>query len=292
MGKSLDLNAVRVFVKVAELGSLSAAATAMKLPISTVSRQLAALEQNLSVRFITRTTRRLSLTDEGRGFYQRMAPIIEEATAVERILRNSIDEPHGLLRVTATSLFASHVLAPVAAKYINLYQDVEVQIIASNSRLDFVDEGLDLAIRAGPLEDSSLISRSLKPIPAILAASPGYEAAHGLPNALADLNHHQAILFSEDTGQNVVWPFIDLEPVPVTGRLRVNSFEQAFQAALSGAGIARMPKFLCEQAVLDGQLIPVLTKYESQPFQLYVLYPSRRQLSRKVRAFVDLLLAG
>jgi len=104
--------------------------------------------------------------------------------------------------------------------------------------------------------------------------------------------NHQAILFSTAHGQKIVWPFADRDPVPVTGRLRVNSYEQVFQAALAGAGIARMPMFLCKSALSDGRLLPVLTAYKSQPLQLHVLYPSRRQLSRKVSAFVELLLVA
>jgi DNA-binding transcriptional LysR family regulator len=289
MENSMDLNAVRIFVKVAELGTLSAAAAALRQPISTISRRLAVLERDLSVRLLNRTTRHLSLTDEGRGFFERMAPVIEEVVEAERALRDQADAPRGLLRVTATPLFASHVLAPAATRYINAYDDVEVQIIASNSRLDLVEEGLDLAIRAGRLEDSSLISRPLNPLPAVLVASPAYASAHGVPSVLDELIHHQAIMFSADAGQDVVWPFLDGKSVPVKGCLRVNSYEQVFQAVLAGAGIARLPKFLCEQALHDRRLVPVLADCESQPLRLHVVYPSRRQLSLKVRAFVDIL---
>ena len=287
----LDLNDVRIFCKVAEKGSLIGAAKALSLPSSTVSRRIAALEQQAGVKLLQRNTRTLSLTQEGQRLYSAMSLPLREIANAQQTLQNDGNKPQGVLRVTAPPLFAHFFLIPVACRFMALYADTQVEIVASRSRLNLIDEELDLAIRAGELNDSAMIARPLKPLPLILAAAPEYLQQRGVPGSSAELQEHDLIVSNANASRHCQWQLNPQTALNVEGRLATSSYDQTLHACLAGAGIALLPAFLAADYLANGKLTLLLPDVVTQQLSLHILYPSRQLQPAKLRAFIDLLLS-
>jgi DNA-binding transcriptional LysR family regulator len=287
---TIDLNAMTVFARVAQCGSFSGAARALKMPKSTVSRRISELEQSLGARLLQRTTRRLSLTDVGQAFVQHCTRIAAEVEEAERAVSEHQAEPRGTLRVTAPMNF--EFLGPIVSEYLEANPGVELELVCADRVVDLVQEGFDVAIRAGKLVDSSLVARRLGNHRAQLVASPRYLARAGMPREPKSLEHHDGLLFGGG-GPRRVWRLErDRKRLEVTprARLMVNDYAVMTEAALSGLGIALLPEVRVAEAIADGRLVRVLPKWSAPEVPLHAVYPSTRHLAPKVRAFLDHLV--
>ncbi|VWC36084.1 LysR family transcriptional regulator [Burkholderia lata] len=289
MSETIDLNQLLVFVRVAQAGSLSEAARRLDLPKSTVSRKISDLEERVGERLIQRTTRKLSLTDAGRVLFERVAPALSDIEDAESAVTGMRGTPRGVLRVAAPMSFRK--LGPIVAEYLVRHPDVAVEMVCSDHRVDLVEGRFDVAIRAGALVDSTLVARNLKSAKFMLVVAPEYSERHGVPNTPAELTNHACVVFGGGVTPSV-WTLESRGrrvEIRVTPRLTVNSMEIAREAALAGVGIARLPESFCADDVREKRLTHLLVDWSFTEIPVYALYPTRRHLSPKVVAFVDLL---
>ena len=281
-----DLNEVLVFARVVESGSFTGAARALHMPKSTVSRKVTDLEERLGARLLQRTTRRLSLTDEGRTYYSYSARIATEIEEAERAVGRLHELPRGPLRVTMPLNF--DFMGPTIAEFAKRYPEVTLDVVSTDRVVGLVEEGFDVAIRAGRLADSTLVARALVTIRRIVVASPGYLKKHGRPRAPGDLEQHDCLVFSG--GADRSWQLhresSTLE-VAVRPRLVINDFEILLAAATAGLGVAMLPEYRCIADLRARRLEHVLKEWCSPRAAIHAVYPSTRHLSPKVKAFVD-----
>ena len=278
------------FVKTADLGSFVAAGRALEISASAVGKGVARLEQEVGVRLLQRSTRRIQLTDEGRLFHERSRRILDDLDDAQAMLSHAREVPRGRLRVSAP-IVGYHFLMPVIPDFLARYPEVELDINFTDRTVDLIDEGVDVAIRSGDLPDSRLVSRPLNPFRLMLCASPAYLTRHDMPRAVRDLERHAAIRFRHpSSGKLLDWPMAQPTADAET-RLRTvlacNNMEAVLAAALRGLGIACMPDFLVREALADGRLLSVLDEQIGARGQFKALWPSSRHLSPKVRVFVD-----
>jgi DNA-binding transcriptional LysR family regulator len=288
----LGLDDMAVFAAVVEAQGFTQAAKQLGLPKSTVSRRVSGLEARLGVPLLHRTTRQLRLTEAGQRYYQGCARVIAEARGAEEALREEQAVPRGTLRVSTTPHLAE-LLAPVAATYLARYPGVELEVHASWGRVDLLAQGFDLALRVGPLADSSLLSRALGAARAAYCASPAYVRARGLPRTPKELRAHACITLS-DGDSSVSWPFIGSkgrELVAVSGPLRANTFPLVLHAVLAGLGIGRFPYHSVWRELESGRLVEVLSACTPPSVPIYAVYPGSRRGSPKVQAFIEALIA-
>jgi DNA-binding transcriptional LysR family regulator len=289
MDGTIDLNQLLVFVRVIQAGSLSEAARRLDLPKSTVSRKIADLEARVGERLIQRTTRKLSLTEAGRLLFERVSPAMSDIEEAESAVAGMRGTPRGVLRVAAPMSFRK--LGPIVAEYLNRHPDVAVEMVCSDRRVDLVEERFDVAIRAGALVDSTLVARSLKKAKFMLVVAPGYSERHGIPTTPAELVNHACVVFGGGAAPNV-WTLESKSKrveIRIKPRLTVNDMEIAREAALAGVGIACLPEFFCADDVRAKRLQHLLVDWSFAEIPMYAVYPTRRHLSPKVVAFVDLL---
>jgi DNA-binding transcriptional LysR family regulator len=286
------LTSLAAFVRTVELGSQTAAAVELGLSRTMLGRHLQALEQRLGLRLINRTTRKQSLTEAGMAFFARCSAGLHELEAAERSVSSLHTEPRGTLRLNAPMSFgARHVAAAVAA-YAERHPHVRVEMVLNDRLVDLVEEGYDLAIRIGRLSDSSLIARRLAPCRIVLCASPRYLERHGVPQRPADLARHNCLLYSYSADRNR-WSFgtgTAAETVEISGNLVANNGDAVVAAALAGQGIALQPTFIVGDALRAGALVRLLPDHEVPGLDIHAVYPHPRNLSPKVRSFVDSLV--
>lgn len=290
--EQLDLNAVGVFAKVVELRSFRAAARALGVPKSTVSAKVSQLETQLGLRLLERTTRSLRLTDAGDAYHRQAAPALDALREAAQNVESLRAEPRGRLRVTASLEGGQFLLGPILAEYLRRHPAVELDVELADRHVDLIKEGFDVALRAGPLPDSTLIARRLKPPGAIgVYASPAYLKKHSPLRRPAQLSEHACLVMTSQKSPRV-WLFRmkrKLVPVEVSVRAAANSFVLLAEMAADGLGIARLPDYIAESPVRSGKLQAVLRAFAPEPIDWYAVYPSTRNLSPKVRALVDLL---
>lgn len=285
----LDLNQADVFVHVVQHGGVQKAARAMGVPKSTVSRRLAALEERLGVRLLQRTTRSLALTEDGAAYYERIAPAMEMAREAEEALGRRRGAVSGVLRVNAPMLFGQRLLGPIAVEYLRRHPGAQLELELDDRTIDLLHDRCDVAIRVGALDSSTLVARRLAGVRLVLCASRAY--LDGAP-ALAtpdDLQHHECILHAGDRA----WRLRrgdDVRTVVVRGRLRTRSPVLRLEAVLAGLGVTWLPELTCAEELAAGRLVALLEGWQGPETAVFAVYPSSRQLSPKVRAFVDLLV--
>jgi len=286
-----NLNDMAVFVKVVKAGSFTGAARLLGLPKSTVSRKIALLEESLGVRLLERTTRALKLTEIGAAYYERCARIVSDAEEATLEVTQSQATPRGKLRITAPTEFGSRYLGAAVAEYLQLYPQVQLEVVLSNRVFDLIDEGFDLAIRAGALPDSSLMARKLASESVYVCASPAYLEAHGRPQAPEELAAHEMILSPASPGGHLklIGAKGTVVTVPLRGRLKVNSLAMARDAALAGLGLVTLPEMLGWEDLRSGRLQVALQGWKLPGTGIHAVYPSPRQLSTKVKTFIDFL---
>jgi DNA-binding transcriptional LysR family regulator len=289
-----DLDALETFVTVVRLGNFTAAAGALRLPRSTVSQRVARLEASLGVRLLERTTRSVRPTPSGTAYYERCARILAELEEANAIVKDASTSPRGMLRVASPLLFGQSFLARIAAEFIARYPAVSIEIVASHRSVNLLEDNFDIAIEVATAAiDSSAMSRLLSGGQLWCCAAPAYVRAHGVPTTPEDLANHECVVGGEF--QTARWAFErggDLRRIDVRGRLVVNTIAMAHEAALAGAGIASIPRFLCEPDLRRGKLKRVLADWVVDRRQLRVVFPSGRHLSTRVRLFVELIVSS
>jgi DNA-binding transcriptional LysR family regulator len=283
------LAAIRAFVSVAAEGGFSAAAVELGLSKSAASRQIAALEEALGAQLLKRSTRSVKLTDSGYAYLERCRALLadlDEADAAVAALQN---EPKGLLKINAPMSFGISHAAPAVAEFMTRYPDLQVALILNDRFVDPYDEGFDVTLRIGTLEDSSLAARKLAQIEMGLYASPAYLEKHGRPRGPHDLKSHAALHYGRPSSQSA-WALRGAQdPVSIRYRLCSNNGDALRVAALAGLGIALIPAFLVRDELRNGQLVALLDGFEPKPIDLYAIYPPTRFLAAKVRLFIDFL---
>lgn len=288
-----DLDEIATFVRVIETQGFSKAATSLGIPKSTVSRRVARLEEQLGVRLLHRTTRRMRATPEGQLFFDRVAPAVAALRLAAQDVAEGRDSPRGLLRMTAPVEFGDAYLAPVIAGFANIHPDLEIRVTLTGRMVDMVKEGFDLAIRAGDLDDSSLVAKRLAVSEFWLAASPSYLAERGVPRRVSELAEHEC-LAHRPKGRKRIWTLTSGRAeaeVEVNGRVGADEFTFLANAAIAGAGIAKLPAFVAMRPIADGRLVRVLPSHHLRGGDLHLVYPSARQLPVKTAAFRDYLVA-
>ena len=284
--------ALQAFVAVAELRSFSAAARRLRIAKSAISRQVGALEAALGVRLFNRTTRSLSLTEVGRGYFERAERILADLSEADEAVGEMRSAPRGKLRVSAPMSFGFLHLTPALCDFLARYPEVDVDVALSDRFVDLVEEGFDVAVRIAVLPDSSLIARRLAPARAVICASPAYLARRGEPKIPDDLAGHDC-LFNSNLPSGREWRFVGRDGSPtrvaVKGRLSLNNGDALRVAALHGFGLVRLPTFIVGRDLQAGMLTSVLDGYLEQDAAIHAVYPHARRLSPAVRAFVDFL---
>ena len=283
----MDLNEILVFTRVVQSGSFSAAAAKLGMPKSTVSRKVSELEERLKSRLLNRTTRKLSLTDVGRTYYDYCARIVGEIEDAERAVSSLQATPRGVLRVTAPVNVS--FLGSIVSEYLKRYPEVRIDLFCTGRAVDLVEERFDLGIRAGALSDSSLIARSLGSATWFLVATPAYLKKRGRPRSPDDLKQHDCLFF----GAGIDGAGVRLEGadgsvrIELAARLMVTDMDVLYAVAMAGLGIALLPGFRCVEELRARRLERVLADWSAPSTPVHVVYPSTRHLSPKVRSFVD-----
>ena len=283
------LRAMAIFVRIVDAGSLTAAADALGVSAPSVVRSLAALERELGARLMNRTTRRSSLTDEGREYYERCKRVLAEVEAADASLSARRTEPKGRLRVTAPVMYGRLHLAPVVTEFMAKHAHMEVELILLDRVVDLVEEGIDVALRIAHLPDSTLVALPVGETRRVVCAAPSYLKRSALPNVPADLSAHRCVVFSGLARGND-WSFGGERATQVTVRpvLRTNQFDVAIDACLRGFGCGQ---FLCYQVaplINTGKLKRLLRAFEPAPVPIHLVYPHGRHVPANVRAFLDM----
>jgi DNA-binding transcriptional LysR family regulator len=275
------------FVHVAETESFTQASKKMLISTAQVSRQISALEKRLNIKLFYRTTRKVSLTEEGRVFYQHCRGVLDGLDEAERAITNLQIKPQGKIKLTAPVTFGEQKILPLVNNFMKKYQDVEVSAYLSNQQFDLVEEGYDLAIRLGKLSDSTMMAKKLGKRTNYLCASPEYIGKYGIPLSLSELNKHSCLLGTLD-----YWHFTDSareRNLRVSGRLRYNSGVSLADAALKGLGIVQLPDYYVQEYLKSGELVSVLDNFREPDGGIWAIYPQNRHLSPKIRLLVDYL---
>ncbi|MFC6669997.1 LysR family transcriptional regulator [Marinobacterium aestuariivivens] len=286
------LNDIAVFIQVVESGSFTAAAERLGISKSVVSKYVTRLENGLGARLLNRSTRRMSLTEVGQTFFLQSRRGLEAIENAEAEVSRLQEAPRGMLRINVPMSFGILHIAPLLPAFQALYPDVSVDMGLEDRHVDLIDEGVDLAIRIAEMPDSSLVARRLGPCRHVVCAAPEYLARNGAPRVPEDLQHHNAICYRYQDSPNV-WCFIApdgrLISVPVSGSIQTNNSLALKQVLLAGGGITLTPTFVVGDDIKAGRLQAVLGRYRTKEVSIYAVYPQRRHLSPKVRAFVDFL---
>jgi DNA-binding transcriptional LysR family regulator len=291
----MDLFAsMKMYVAVVEGGSFAAAADKLAISRAMVSKQIQKLEEHLGTRLMNRTTRRLSLTETGRAFYERSTQIIGDVEEAEQIAGQMTRMPQGVLRLSIPLSYGMHRMAAVIGDYTQAYPQVKLDISLSDRKVDLIDEGFDLAIRIGAMAQSDLIARKIGGVRSVACAAPAYLARHGAPQTPADLAQHACLGYTL-TATGADWRLEGpggAVAVAVNGPIRADNGDIIRLAALGGAGIAFQPHFIVGDDIDAGRLVRVLPEWQSAEMGVYAVYPSRKHLSAKVRTFVDFVSAA
>ncbi|MCA4964280.1 LysR family transcriptional regulator [Pseudomonas sp. Y24-6] len=288
MDRALEM---QVFCTVVDKGTFVGAADALEMSKAAISRYVSALEERLGARLLHRTTRKLSLTEEGRQFYHQAREVLALMDQAEEAVSSAAPEPSGVLRVNAPVSFGVLHLAPLWGAFMNAHPNVELDISLNDRLVDLVDEGFDAAIRIARMESSSLVGRRLAGTRMCLCASPDYLASHPPLRTLADLADHGVIAYTNFATGNE-WLFDGPDgrvSVRTRSIVRCNNGDTCRSIALAGGGIALQPSFMVGDDLRSGALVEILPEYRSIELGIYVVYPTRKHLASKVRALISFL---
>ncbi|NMP78480.1 LysR family transcriptional regulator [Pseudoalteromonas arctica] len=285
------LKSIQVFEQVAQQQSFSRAAESLNLVPSAVSRQINELEKWLDIRLINRTTRSLSLTEDGKAYLLKLSDIRAQVTELRRS-KTQQQQIKGLIKITAPIMIGQYMLPVALAEFKELHQDVDLAISLMNRKVELVEEGFDLAIRVGHLNDSTMVARNIGNMRFKTVASPHYINTHGMPSTPKDLKNHRCLINTAVTNAKRWSYLIDGKStvIKVAGCLEVNDSQSLKAFAIANQGIAQLPSFYVDAAVQSGELIEILSDYVPSPLPVNLLYPSQRLLSPTVRALVDYLV--
>jgi DNA-binding transcriptional LysR family regulator len=281
------LDAMRIFVAVAKLGSFAQAARQLRLSPSVVTRTIAQLEDQLGLMLLTRTTRSLRLTDRGEIFLESCLQILDDIDNAQRRVRGESAEPRGELRLAAPIVFGRLHVLPIVNRMLSEHPDLSIRLRLSDRNVHLVDDGIDIAVRIGNLVDSSMIAVKLGEVSRVVIASPAYLKAHGIPKSPTKLLDLDIIAFESLDATNE-WRFKQNETVRVAPRLTVNSADAAIAAAEAGIGIARTLSYQVKESVQEGRLIAILEKFAPSPSPVSAIYLARRLASANIGTFVKM----
>jgi DNA-binding transcriptional LysR family regulator len=280
------LESMSILLTVAEAGSLSAGARRLNTPLTTVSRKISDLESYLQVQLLTRSSRRMTLTDAGKSYVSACKRILEDVLEAERIATGEYTKPKGELHVTAPIVLGRLHLVPVLSEFLQAYPDIDVRLTLADRLVDLTQEEIDAALRLGDLPDSPLVATRVGTIHRVFAAGPDYLKTRGAPRTPADLAGHDCVGVQGFTGPSF-WSVADDAEVPVRYRLTVNSTDAACDAAKAGAGIISVFSHHVTSSLQDGTLVPVLANFERRTLPLSLVRTSGGYLPLKLRAFLD-----
>ncbi len=283
------ITAIRTFVRVVQSHSFSAVARELGSSQGTVSKRVAALEEMLGIRLLSRSSRELQLTPAGEEYYQHALAMLEELDELESRLKGDISRPRGMLRVAAPVAIGRILLAPVVKEFLETYPDIQLSLSLSDAHVDLLSDGIDVAIRASQLEDSSLVARHLLANPMVAVASPGYLQQAGVPEHPSDLTAHACTSYSRFKSSHL-WQFHQGEEqvsVQVGGRLQCDNGDTLLELTLADNGIALLPEWMLTAALQSGQLVRVLSAYQARELPINAVYLNRRYVPLKVKCFID-----
>lgn len=287
-----QLGAMRAFIRVVQIGSFSAAARETNTSQATISKRVAALEAQLGVKLMMRTSRDHSLTEAGAEFYEKCVAILAELEEAESDARSRVASPRGLLRVTTAFPLGRLLIAPLLTDFLSRYPEIKLDLALSDSHVDLTREGFDIAIRAQKLQDSSMNARELFKNPMFLIASPSYLKQHGVPRTPEELVDHNCIVYSELSTQNS-WHFThennDIS-VQVNGNFQCDNGDTILTAAVAGVGFAVLPYWMIKSHLDAGELQVVMSDFQPSTLPVNAVYPHSRYLPLKVRCFIDFLI--
>jgi LysR family transcriptional regulator for bpeEF and oprC len=286
------LDAIRLFVRVVECGSFSAVAREVGVGQPAVSKQIAALEAHLGAQLVQRTSRRITITEAGQIFHESAKRLMDDFEAAQALVGKGQASPSGLVRLSAAPLLARLYLVPLLPRFFDRYPDVSVELSASERHVDLIGEGIDLALRHGPLPDSSLTARAVATSPFVTVATPDYLGRHGTPTTPAELEGHACVVFA---AMNEVRPWhFQVEGEGVVhyprGRFRTADAEQVRAAVLAGLGMAHGPRWLFGGELACGQVKAVLNEFQTPPLQISLVHAAGRRPPARVRALMDFII--
>lgn len=287
------ISRIGVFLEVAKHQSFTSAARELGMTGSAVSKQVQNLEDHLDVLLLHRTTRKVTLTDEGAIYYERARRALEDLEEAENLIQEAKVHPTGVLKVNIPVSFGRKYLTQPIAAFAKKYPDVKLEINLDDHKVNIVEEGYDVVVRNGSLEDSSLIAKKLAPCPILLCASQGYIKKHGAPKTPADLSDHKALIYTQH-GQFTQWTYSTpegkIESTELRSTLKANSGEMLIAGCLKGVGICLVPIFLAAPYFKSGKLVNLLPNYTTAPERnIYALFPEKRHQSVRVKLFVEML---
>ncbi|MBU1620404.1 MAG: LysR family transcriptional regulator [Gammaproteobacteria bacterium] len=284
---------MQIFQRVAQLGSFIRTAEQLGLPKTSVSEAVQQLETQLNVRLLNRTTRRVELTQDGMACYQRCVELLADFDDLQQLFQQQPELLKGVLRIDMPTNLAREAVIPALPQFLAQHPQLHIQLISTDRKVDLIAEGFDAVIRIGQLNSSSLIARPLALLPQVNCVSPAYLQKFGKPETLDDLNSHNLVFYSQQLagkpdgfeyrqdGKTRFWP--------MSGAITVNNAEAYTAACLAGLGIIQLPEVAVRQLVLQGKLVQVLPEYQPAAMPISVLYAHRRQLSRRLKVFIDWL---
>lgn len=289
----VDLNDIAVFVRVAQFESFSRAARALGMPVSTVSRKVTALEERLGVTLLQRTTRRLSLTSQGRAYFDQCSEPLGHLYDAERVITQTQKKPEGVLRISGPVMLEQEPFYAFLSAFLNNYPQIQVDLYFTNAFIDLIAENVDVAIRFGELQDSSLVAQRVGRSVRHLVASADYGRNHVLPSRPDELSQHPCVLINARNNETE-WQLISgrkAAKVNVSGPVAARDFHIVHAFALRGHGIALLPSSYCDPHIASGELVRVLPDWASPELFVHAVYPTRRFMPSKLKAFVDALKA-
>jgi LysR family transcriptional regulator, regulator for bpeEF and oprC len=285
------LQAMRVFVRVAQLGSFTKAAEQMQLPRPTVSNAIQYLEAHLRVRLLQRTTRRVALTTEGAAYHARCVQALADIDDAESLFADVSAGPRGAVRVDMPERLALHTVIPALPDFFARYPDIRIVLSATDRVVDLIDDGIDCALRVGVPRDQSLVARRVGEFEQFHCASPAYLEKHGVPHSPDDLADHVAVgFFSNRTGRDLDWEFEEdgeLRTLTMRSAVSVNSAHAYVGCCMAGLGLIQAPRASIEPLVASGQLVEVLQDWKAPPLPASIVFPQQRHLAPRVRIVID-----
>ncbi|MCL1079107.1 LysR family transcriptional regulator [Parashewanella spongiae] len=275
------------FVAVAQTSSFSLAANKLDVSVVKVSRKVSTLENKLAVKLLHRTTRKVSLTDAGRLYYQQCKTLVEGLEQAELAVTQMQQHPTGLLRVTAPVTYGEQFIGPLLNQFLCAYPQLDIDFILTNQQLDLLDNGIDIAIRLGNLMDSSMMAKRLSSRQLYVCASPDYLNRYGEPHTLSEIIKHQCLV-----GSIPHWRFKERNQqrnLRISGRMSCSSGVTLLDAAKKGLGLVQLPDYYVNDALISGELVEVLSQYRDDKEGVWALYPQNRMLSNKVKVLIEFL---
>ncbi len=285
------LNAISVFCKVIETQSFTQAANQQNISVAMASKLVSQLEEHLKTRLLQRTTRKIVPTEAGMLYYQRCQAILLDLSEADSSISNMATSLQGNLLISVPRDFGLLYISPNLPKFIELHPNLHVEIEFEDKRVDLVAEGYDLALRIGYMQDSSLVARKISSSPMHFVASPSYLESRGTPLTPDDLEYHQGLLYKSSLNQ-VLWQSTkanQIQRYKIQSKVVSNNGMALLEMTKAGLGISNSPSFFVKDALASGELVEILSEYKQKPLDIYVVYPNRRHLPAKVRAFIEFL---